>query len=82
MTADTDNTLSKLGREAETLLAAQLKDMERDLKKPKKEDRQYTLLDRLKVIDRIAKFEAIRAKMSDEEGSYFNGRKGADDGNG
>lgn len=63
--------LSKLGDEAVKLIENILKDMKDDLKKPDPKDRVYSLTDRMKVIDRAAKFEAIRAKIDDDEGGFF-----------
>lgn len=69
--------LSSLGNEAVKLIEDTLKDMAKDLKLAKAE-RVYSLTDRMKVLDRAAKFEAIRSRIDDDEGSWF-GDKGADD---
>lgn len=63
--------LTGLGDSAETLLAKIIKDMDKDMKVDA-EKRKYTLTDQMKVLDRIAKFESIRAKITDEEGQFFN----------
>jgi hypothetical protein len=72
--------LSTLGDSAERVLTEVLKDMEADMKLERK-DRIYTLTDHMKVMDRVAKFEAIRAQLKnpDEgEGSFFRNSKEAD----
>lgn len=66
----TSNKLTALGDSAETLLAKIIKDMEKDMKQLP-EQRKYTLTDQMKVLDRIAKFESIRAKIVDDEGQFF-----------
>lgn len=82
--AKASSKLTSLGDSAEAMLAAMLKDMGKDIKKPQ-EDRKYSLTDQCKVIDRVAKFESIRAKITDDEGSFFNEPEEEgenDDGNG
>ena len=61
--------LGHLGIAAESLLKVVLDDMKRDAKEKGK---KYTLTDQMKIIDRVAKFEAIRAKISDDEGGFFD----------
>ena len=63
--------LTYLGEAAEAMLKDVLRDMKADLKAPA-ESRQYTLTDHMKVIDRVAKFEAIRSKINDSEGDFFH----------
>lgn len=71
--------LSKFGENAMKSIEALLKDMDKDLKL-EKGNRQYTLLDRMRVYGVAAKFEAIRAKIDDPEGAFFSGAgKGDDD---
>ncbi len=70
-TGDKSAKLSALGALAETLLKAQLEDMEKDLQL-EVEKRQYTLTDRMKVLDRIIRLEGIKAKIEDEEGEFFD----------
>ena len=77
--------LSSLGKQAEKLLSAIMDDMEKDAKSAKKNKDhkpKYSLTDHMKVLDRVGKFEAIRAKLDTPEGSFFNngGAKGDDDG--
>lgn len=86
MTRAKQAKLSSLGKQAERLLAVTMKEMEDDAKHAAKSKNgtdykpKFSLTDRMKVIDRAAKFEAIRAKMDDPEGSFFSGaRKGEDD---
>lgn len=65
--------LSTLGQSAEKLLKELVEDMARDVKaNPTGEARRYQLLDQMRVIDRINKLEAIRAKMEDDEGGFFD----------
>ena len=75
--------LSSLGKQAEKLLSAIMDDMEKDAKAAKKDKdhkARYTLTDHMKVLDRVGKFEAIRAKLDTPEGSFFTGgAKGDDD---
>lgn len=78
--------LSDLGKQAEKLLTATLEEMEEDakaakaaLKSGKKYEAKFTLLDRMKVIDRVGKLEAIRAKLETPEGSFFSGGAQGDD---
>jgi hypothetical protein len=72
--------LSGLGDKAVSLIEAEIKEMEKDLKIANVKDRVYSLTDRMKVLDRAAKFEAIRAKVDDAEGGWFGGKDGDDDG--
>lgn len=66
--------LSALGTKVEALLNALIADMERDVKEHKDgAGRRYTLVDQMRVIDRANKLESIKAKMDDDEGSYFDG---------
>lgn len=67
--------LSDFGEKAMKSIEALLKDMDADLKKDKN-DRQYSLLDRMRVLGVAAKFESIRAKIDDQEGEWFG--QGAD----
>lgn len=69
--ADKSSKLSALGVLAETLLKSQLDDMDADLKLEVKA-RQYSLTDRMKVLDRIIRLEAIKAKSDDDEGGFFD----------
>lgn len=62
--------LSDFGERAMESIEKILKDMDADLKK-EKNDRQYSLLDRMRVLGVAAKFEAIRAKIDGEEGGFF-----------
>lgn len=70
--AKASNKLTDLGTSAETMLALILKDMNKDIKLKDAEARKYSLTDQMKVLDRIAKFESIRAKITDDEGSFFS----------
>lgn len=71
--------LSSVAAEAERTLKTVLQDIKKDMKNPAKE-RVYSLTDLMKVMDRIARFEAIRNKVADGgEGSFFNDDGGADD---
>jgi hypothetical protein len=72
--------LSKLGQEIENTLAALLKEV---MAKPKKGAdgkivEQFTLTDKMKVLDRALKLEAIKAKADGDEGGFFTDL-GADD---
>lgn len=67
----TSSKLTSLGEDAEALLATILKDMKKDMKLEPKA-RLYSLTDHMKLMDRIAKFESIRAKITDEEGAFFD----------
>ena len=78
MSKEKKDKLSPLGIEIEKTLKATLADMTKDAKLPK-EQREYSLTDRMKVMDRALKLEAIRAKMEDDEGSFFNAAGGAED---
>ena len=78
--------LSALGKQAERLLKVTLQEMEEDAKEAKKKPKngteykpKFTLLDRMKVIDRVGKLEAIRAKLDQPEGSFFSSPKEEDD---
>lgn len=73
--------LSAAGQEAEALLQAVMKDMKADMKL-EAEARRYTLTDKMKVIDRIAKFEAIKSKIDSDEGSMFDAPLDEDEPNG
>lgn len=75
--------LSALGQELEKSLIKILRDLDKEVKtenadgttvmKPK-----YDLLDKMRVYDRALKLEAIKAKITDDEGSFF-GQPGADE---
>lgn len=67
--------LSRLGDNAEKMLKIVLDDMQADWKR-KVEERKYSLTDVTKLIDRVAKFEAIRAKLTDDEGGFFKNKGG------
>lgn len=70
-----DTTLSAAGQRAEKVLTTLLDDMAKDAKL-KADDRRYTLTDAMKIIDRVAKFEMIRARVKeDDEGSFFTKRE-------
>lgn len=69
--------LSALGDSAEVLLSGIMKEMKSDLKRPADKKpgdggRRYSLTDQMRVLDRVAKFEAIRAKMGEDEGEFFD----------
>lgn len=84
MTAPRDHKIGKLskpGRDAEDLLSLIMKDMKADVKLDA-EARKYTLTDQMKVIDRIAKFEAIKSKIDSDEGSMFDAPLDEDEPNG
>lgn len=75
----TSSKLTVLGDEAEALLTVVLKDMKKDMKLDT-QARKYSLTDQMKVLDRIAKFESIRAKIVDDEGQFFTEEPTEDEG--
>jgi len=72
---DKSNKLSALGQELERSLKGLIKgldaveEVEVDGKKVKRP--KYSLVDRMRVYDRALKLEAIKAKITDDEGSFF-----------
>lgn len=68
--------LSGLGKKIEASLAALLRDIDADLKKTNGEPRQYSLTDRMKVMDRCLKLESIKARIEEPEGSFFEAPTG------
>jgi len=74
--------LSPLGKKAEKLLSTIMDDMEADAKKRKGKPEvqaKYSLTDNMKVLSRVAQFEAIRSKLETPEGSFFSGREKEDE---
>lgn len=70
MSAKDTKKLSGLGAEIEAVLSKLLK----EIKNPKAiddEGKQYSLTDRMKVLDRALKWEAIKNKADDGEGDFF-----------
>lgn len=76
--------LSGLGQQLEKTLISLLKELDAkdtvSLPDGKTESRpRYSLLDRLRVMDRALKLEGIKHKITDDEGSFFGNKGGGDD---
>lgn len=71
--------LSPLGNEIEKTLKQLLKDVMAPVKaEPGKEPpAQHSLTDKVKVLERAIKWEAVKNKVTDEEGEFF--KNGADE---
>lgn len=65
------DSLSTLGKKAEKALTTQLDLITKDMSKT---DSKYSLTDFMKVMDRVLKLEAIKAKTDDTEGDFFTNR--------
>lgn len=79
-----EGKLSGMGRALEQSLKRMLTELESTVEVEKdgakKQVAKYTLLDKLRVYDRALKLEAIRHKMTDDEGGFFgNGQGGSDE---
>lgn len=70
--------LSGLGLELERALSKILRDLEKeedyiDETGAKKKRPKYTLMDKMRVYDRALKLESIKAKLDNDDGSFFEG---------
>ena len=75
---DKTDKLSPLGKQIERTLAAKLKEVTTPTKPGTIDTPTYSLTDIMKVLDRALKWEAIQAKVQEDEGSFFNRNGGAD----
>lgn len=63
--------LSSLGEEMETFIKKLMKEVQKPQENLPAEER-YSLTDKMKVLDRALKWEAIKQKADDDEGGFFN----------
>ncbi len=64
--------LDQLGQEMEKALMAALKEVTKPQKESTAPEDRISTLDKLRVFDRVLKWQAIKLKAEDDEGGFFN----------
>lgn len=64
--------LDALGQEMEKALMAALKEVTKPQKLDVAPEDRISTLDKLRVFDRVLKWQAIKLKAEDDEGGFFN----------
>jgi len=71
--------LDQLGQEMEKALMAALKEVTKPQKADTAPEDRISTLDKLRVFDRVLKWQAIKLKAEDDEGGFFNTSDDEDD---
>ena len=64
--------LDALGQKAEKALMAMLDEVTKKQDESTPPDERITMLEKMRVIDRVLKWQAIKLKAEDDEGGFFN----------
>lgn len=64
--------LSKLGQQVEEFVIKLMKDVQKPQDKDTPPEERVSLTDKMKVLDRALKWEAIKQKADDDEGGFFS----------
>lgn len=78
--ADKEVKLSKLGQQVEDFVIKLMKEVQRPQDKETPLEERVSLTDKMKVLDRALKWEAIKQKADDDEGGFFNFKDEDEDG--
>lgn len=70
--------LDALGQEMEKALMAALKAVTKEQKADVAPEDRITMTDKMRVFDRVLKWQAIKLKAEDDEGGFFNFGAGED----